>query len=166
MYLTETSERVRTIFEKLEEENDIFKLKVLIYMFNRLNTNHINSKNETNPDLVEDEDLKIFTLDLIGLDNDFNIIFVNNLIELLNSLKEEKEKIYVDNENIFGIRYSEQEKSLLSSFEKLSYNEKLDVIAEIFIRLDNGKLFSKDYDILSLNVNGYELASLIEKQKN
>ena len=48
---------------------------------------------------------------------------------------------------------------------KLSYNEKLDVFAELIIRLDNDNLFEGKYDMLSLNNNGFEIASNIIKLK-
>lgn len=64
-----------------------------------------------------------------------------------------------------GIHYNKYDKPLLSMFEKLSYNEKLDVLAELFIRLDNKTLFNDEYPILDLSVNGFEVARNILEQK-
>lgn len=62
MYITETTENVRKLIEELENKNDITKLKFLIYIFGLLNNNQINDRNETNPDLIEEDDIEIFTL--------------------------------------------------------------------------------------------------------
>ena len=70
-------------------------------------------------------------------------------------------KGYQDNGNVEGIHYNKYDKPLLSRFEKLSYNEKLDVFAEIFIRLDNDSLFENNYEMLELNINGFEIANNI-----
>ena len=66
MYI-ETTENVRKIFDKLEKFKDTGKLKFTIYVFDSLNTGHINSKNELNPELTEDDDLVVFNLDMVGL---------------------------------------------------------------------------------------------------
>ena len=55
------------LIEEIENKDDITKLKFLIYIFGLLNNNQINDKNEANPDLIDDNDIKIFTLDMAGL---------------------------------------------------------------------------------------------------
>lgn len=67
MYITETTDNVRKLIEEVEKQNDITKLKFLIYIFGLLNNNQINDKNEANPDLVENNEMEIFTLETIGL---------------------------------------------------------------------------------------------------
>ena len=62
MYITNTTEDVKKLIEELERRNDICKLKFIIYVFNLLNNNQVNDKNELNPDLLEDDNLKIFNL--------------------------------------------------------------------------------------------------------
>lgn len=53
IYITETADNVRKLIEEVEKQNDITKLKFLIYIFGLLNNNQINDKNEVNPDLVK-----------------------------------------------------------------------------------------------------------------
>ena len=56
MYITETTENVRKFFDNLLNEDDISKMRFLLYIFDLLNNNQINSINERNPDLKEDDD--------------------------------------------------------------------------------------------------------------
>ena len=51
MYITETTINVKNVFEKVEELNDIGKVKFILYTFGLLNNNQINNKNEINPTL-------------------------------------------------------------------------------------------------------------------
>lgn len=67
MYITDTTDNVRKLIEKIEKKDDVSKLKFLIYIFDLLNNNQINDKNEVNPDLIEDDDMKTFNLEMIGL---------------------------------------------------------------------------------------------------
>lgn len=67
MYITETTDNVRKMIEEVEKQNDITKLKFLIYIFGLLNNNQINDKNEANPNLNKDDDMEIFTLESVGL---------------------------------------------------------------------------------------------------
>ena len=62
MYITETTDGVRKLIEELEQQEDLNKLKFLIYIFGLLNNNQINDKNEANPNLVEDDDLEDYVL--------------------------------------------------------------------------------------------------------
>ena len=64
MYITETTENVRNLWKQLEAQDDLSKLKFLIYIFELLNNNQINDKNEANPNLIED-DIIIFNLENI-----------------------------------------------------------------------------------------------------
>ena len=65
MYITNTTENVKKLIEELAKQNDISKLKFLIYIFNLLNNDQINNKNEANPNLTEDDDMKVFNLQSI-----------------------------------------------------------------------------------------------------
>ena len=58
MYITETTENVRNLWKQLEAQDDLSKLKFLIYIFGLLNNNQINDKNEANPNLIEDDIIK------------------------------------------------------------------------------------------------------------
>lgn len=73
---------------------------------------------------------------------------------------------YVDN-HFIGLDYNEKDKIILSQFEKLSYNEKLDVISELVIRYNNNSMFKNQEIHIPFNddVDGFELARLIQKLK-
>lgn len=160
MYI-EVTEDVRKIFEKLEKFKDTGRLKFTIYVFNSLNTGHINSKNELNPDLIEEDDLVVFNLDMVGLTHNFVEIYLEYLTMVFNNIGTMFSKGYQENGNVMGIHYNKFDKPLLSMFEKLSYNEKLEVLAELFIRLDNESLFNDKYPLLELKNNGFEIAKNI-----
>ena len=163
MYITETTENVRKLIEEIENKNDITKLKFLIYIFGLLNNNQINDKNEANPDLIEDDEMEIFTLESVGLSSNAFTILLEYFVMLYNGLTFTKDA-YEDNGNVLGIVY---DKKLDSQFEKLNYNEKLDVFSEIIIRYDNETYFEKKITVLSfdLKANGFELVHLIQNKK-
>ena len=71
MYITNTTDNVRNLIEELEQKDDLNKLNFLIYIFGLLNNNQINDKNEANPDLVEDDDMKILTMEAMRLPNNY-----------------------------------------------------------------------------------------------
>lgn len=166
MYITETTDNVKKLIEEIENKDDITKLKFLIYIFGLLNNNQINDKNEANPDLVEDDEMEIFTLESVGLSENACTILLEYFVILYNDLTNTKES-YEDNGNVLGIVYDKEDKKLDSQFEKLNYNEKLDVFSEIIIRYDNETYFEKKITIISFDskANGFDLAHLIQEQK-
>lgn len=165
MYITNTTEEVRKLIEKLETASDITKLKFLIYIFGLLNNNQINDRNEPNPDLIED-DMKIFNSEVIGLTANACTILLQYFAMLYNGMTDSKDA-YEDNGNILGVNYNKEDKKLVSKFEKLNFNEKLDVFSEIIIRYDNETYFDNKIIILNLNsdLNGFELARRIRDFK-
>lgn len=169
MYITETTENVRKIFEKIEKIDDLNKLKFLIYVFGLLNNNQINNKNEENPSLVEDDEFEIFTLNKLGLSNNACGILLLTLMMTYNDLTNSKDA-YEDNGNILGISHDDIDNKLILQFEKLNYNEKLDVFSEIFIRYDNETYFDNKIFVIKIdsNLSGFDMARLINdlKKKN
>lgn len=167
MYITETTENVKKLIEGLEKKDDITKLKFLIYIFGLLNNSQINDKNEANPDLVEDDDIKIFTLDMVGLSENACTILLEYFVMLYNGLTNTKDA-YEDNGNVLGIVYDKEDKKLDSQFEKLDFNEKLDVFSEIIIRYDNETYFDKKLTIISFDSksSGFDIAKMIKNYKN
>lgn len=165
MYITETTDNVRKLIGKIENQDDISKLKFLIYIFLLLNNNQTNTKNEANPDLVE-EDMIIFNLESIGLPSNAGIILLQYFIMLYNDITKTK-SIYEANGKILGIKYNEIENEMNSQFEKLDFNEKLDTISEIIIRYDNETYFDKKITIMPFDseLSGFELANMIQKCK-
>lgn len=169
MYITNTTDNVRELIEELEQKNDLSKLNFLIYIFGLLNNNQINDKNEANPDLVEDDDMKILSMEAMGLPNNYCTILLQYLV-MVYKIKTKTDKIYEDNGNVFGIEYSDDDKKLASDFEKLSFNEKLDVFSEIVIRYDNETYFEEKLTFVTLtfdsNSNGFDFAKRIQDFKN
>lgn len=167
MYITETTENVKKLIEELEKKDDITKLKFLIYIFGLLNNSQINNKNEANPDLVENDDIKIFTLDMVGLSENACTILLEYFVMLYNGLTNTKDA-YEDNGNVLGIAYDKEDKKLDSQFEKLDFNEKLDVFSEIIIRYDNETYFDKKLTIISFDSksSGFDIAKMIKNYKN
>ena len=167
MYITETTENAKKLIEELEKKDDITKLKFLIYIFGLLNNSQINDKNEANPDLVENDDIKIFTLDMLGLSENACTILLEYFVMLYNGLTNTKDA-YEDNGNVLGIVYDKEDKKLDSQFEKLDFNEKLDVFSEIIIRYDNETYFTNKITMISFDSqsNGYDIAKQIQNYKN
>ena len=166
MYITNTTEDVRKLIEELETTSDLTKLKFLVYIFGLLNNNQINDKNKSNPDLIEDDDMTIFNSEAIGLTTNACTIILQYFAMLYNGMTDSKDA-YEDNGNILGINYSKEDKNLASKFEKLKFNEKLDVFSEIIIRYDNETYFNDKTLVLSLDskLSGYDIALLIGKLK-
>ncbi len=166
MYITETTENVRKLIEELENKNDITKLKFLIYIFGLLNNNQINDKNEANPDLVEEDDIEIFTLESVGLSANASTILLEYFVTIYNSLTNTK-NVYEDNGNIIGVKYDKEDTETISKFEKLDFNEKLDVFSEIIIKYDNETYFDEKITMLPFDsgLSGFDIAKRIKDFK-
>lgn len=166
MYITETTDNVIKMNEEVEKQNDITKLKFLIYIFGLLNNNQINDKNEANPNLNKDDDMEIFTLESVGLSPNACTILLEYFAMLYNGLTNTKDA-YEDNGNVLGINYDEIDKNIDSHFENLKYNEKLDVFSEIVIRYDNETYFKDKITMITFDSksNGFDLAHLIQEKK-
>lgn len=167
MYITNTTDNVRELIEELEQKDDLSKLDFLIYIFGLLNNNQINNKNEANPDLVEDDDMKILSMEAMGLPNNYCNILLQYFV-MVYKVKTNINNIYEDNGNVIGIEYSDEDKKIASEFEKLSFNEKLDVFSEIVIRYDNETYFNEKITMLTFdsNSNGFDFAKRIQDFKN
>ena len=166
MYITNTTEDVKKLIEELERRNDICKLKFIIYVFNLLNNNQVNDKNELNPDLLEDDNLKIFNLEAIGLSPNACTILLQYFAMIYNGMTNSKDA-YEDNGTIMGITYSKEDQNIVSQFEKLDYNEKLDVFSEIIIRYDNETFFDDRTLVLSFGseLDGFNITKMIKDFK-
>lgn len=166
MYITNTTEKVRKLIEELETKNDITKLKFLIYIFGLLNNNQINNKNEVNPNLVDIDDMKVFSLETIGLSPNAGTIVLQYFVMLYNGITNTNEA-YEENGNVLGINYNKIDTQIISRFEKLEFNEKLDVFSEIIIRYDNETYFNERFMTLNLDpkLNGFDLAKMIQNYK-
>ena len=163
MYITETTDNVRKLIEEVEQKEDLNKLKYLIYIFGLLNNKQINDKNEANPDLIDD-DIKILSLELLGMESNVNTVFLQYLVMLYNTITKTNDAYG----NVLGIEYDNEDKEILSKCERLSFNEKLDVISEIIIRYDLEKYFKERVTMLTFDstTNGFEIAKRIKDFKN
>lgn len=165
MYITDTTDNVKKLFENLEDFDDISKIKFILYVFNLLNNNLINEKNETNPNLIDDN-LNVFNMELLGMSNNACTIFLQYNIMLFNNLTKSN-SLLEDNGNVIGLKFNEKEKKVIKLFDSLEYNEKLDVFKELFITYDNNTFFKKNINILSFSssMSGFDIANLIDKFK-
>ena len=166
MYITETNDVVRNFIGEVEELEDINKLKFLIYIFGLLNNNQINNKNEINPDMLDEDDIEIFTFQSLGFSGNACTVFLQYLVMIYNMFTNIKDA-YEDNGNVIGLTFDENEKKLLSAYEKMSFNEKLDIFSELIIRYDNETYFENKIPVVtfSTNVSGFDIAYLIQGKK-
>lgn len=143
MYITNVTDDVRILFENLDKVDDYNRLNFLLYTFNSLNNNQINNKNEANPNLVEDNHLIVFNFDNIGYSNEVCDIFLHYLVMVNNIISDDK--LYIDCGNVIGLNYDNR---IISSFEKLNFIEKIDVISELIIRYDNKTYFNEQLEVV------------------
>lgn len=140
MYLKNTSNEVKELVLKINELDKENKLKFIDYIFNLWDRNQINSLNETNPILLDNSiDIEIFNPSSI------------DYLYLVKGIRECWNYTY----QLYRL-YPKEYKELISVFEKLSFNEKKDVLAELFLILEHNEL-------LPDNVDGYEIARKIIK---
>ena len=140
MYLKNMNDDIKELIEKiniLDKEN---KLKFISYVFDLWDRNQINSLNETNPNLLDDSiDIEIF--------NPSSIYYPY----LVNEIKE----YWNYNYNLYRL-YPKEYKELIPVFERLSFKEKKDGLAELFLILEHDKLLPDSF-------NGFEIARRILK---
>jgi hypothetical protein len=159
MYIN-SNDSIRNIFSNIEKLDDVSRLRILIYIFNLINNNQINDRNEVNPNLYDD--LKIFKFSTIGLSDNHCDIFIQYLISIYNVISDYNKVIYI-NGNVEEMSYSSEEKKIISLFDKLNFNDKLDFLGELFIRYDNETYFKEKITIITFDSNrsGYDLANNI-----
>ena len=140
MYLKNTSNVLKELIEKVNMLDKKNKLKFIDYIFNLWDRNQINSLNETNSNLLDDSiDIEIFNPSSIDYPY------------LLNEIKE----YWNYNYSLYRL-YLKEYKELIPVFERLSFKEKKDVLAELFLILEHDKL-------LPDSIDGFEIARRILK---
>ncbi len=140
MYLKNKSNEVKGLVLKINELDKENKLKFINYIFDLWDKNQINSLNEVNPNLLDDGiNIEIF--------NPSSIDYCYLVIEI----KEYWNYKY----NLYRL-YPKEYRKLIPVFERLSFEEKKDVLAELFLILEHDEL-------LPDNVDGYEIARRIIK---
>ena len=140
MYLKNTSNEVKELVIKINELDRDDKLKFIDYIFNLWDKNQINSLNEVNPNLHDDSiDIEIF--------NPSSIDYRYLVIEI----KEYWNYKY----NLYRL-YPKEYRKLIPVFERLSFEKKKDVFAELFLILEHD-------EFLPDSIDGYEIARRILK---
>ena len=165
MYITKTTNEVYKLFEKFESENDICRLKFLIYVMEKLYNKQINSKNISNPNLLDDsEELVVFDNNILDFSDNFLEKFIYENMKIYNKVT--NNNLYLMDGNVIKMDYKNNEKNLISDFEKLNFNDKIDVVSELFIRYDNHTYYENNkYKCFELINNGFELVFLLQKYK-
>ena len=140
MYLKNISNEVKGLVIKINELDRDDKLKFISYVFNLWDRDQINSLNEVNPNLLDDGiNIEIF--------NPSSIDYRYLVIEI---------KEYWDYKyNLYRL-YSKEYRKLIPVFERLSFEEKKDVLAKLFLILEHD-------EFLPDSIDGYEIARRILK---
>lgn len=127
--------------DNLEKKNI---MKFICYVLDSWDNDLINSSNTYNPDL-EDTNIEIFNPLVIG--------YSNNLTKDI--------KCYLNyNYNLFYRFYQKGIEDVLSNFEKLSYEDKIIFLKELF-------LFLEQNNLLPDNIDGYTIArNIMNYQSN
>ena len=111
---------IKNLIESLDNLEKKEQIKFTCYVLDSWDNNLINSLNTCNPDL-EDTSIEIFNPLVIGCSN--------NLIKDI--------KCYLNyNYNSFYRFYQKGIKDVLSNFEKLSYEDKIIFLKELFLFLE------------------------------
>lgn len=140
MYFKNMNDEIKELVLRINELDKENKLKFISYIFNLWDRNQINSLNESNPNLLDDSiDIEIFNPSSI------------DYICLVSEIKEHCNYNY----NLYRL-YPKKYKELIPIFERLSFKEKKDILAELFLVLEHNEL-------LPSNIDGYEIARRIIK---
>lgn len=135
---------IKNLIESLDNLEQKEQIKYICYVLDSLDNNLINSSNTCNPDL-EDTNIEIFNPLVIG--------YSNNLTKDI--------KCYLNyNYNLFYRFYQKGIEDVLSNFEKLSYEDKIIFLKELF-------LFLEQNNLLPDNIDGYTIArNIMNYQSN
>ena len=135
IYLKNTSNEVKGLVLKTNELDKENKLKFINYIFNLWDRNQINSLNEVNPNLPDDSiDIEIFNPSSI----DYHYLVID-----------------IKEYNLYRL-YPNEYRKLIPVFERLSFEEKKDVLAELFLILEHD-------EFLPDSIDGFEIARRIIK---
>ena len=133
---------VKKLIESLDNLEKKDQIKFIYYVLDSWDNNLINSSNTCNPDL-EDTSIEIFNPLVIGC--------FNNLIKDIKS--------YLNyNYNSFYRFYQKGIEDVLSNFEKLSYEDKIIFLKELFLFLEQNNLLPDNIDgyIVARNIMNYQ----------
>lgn len=133
---------VKKIIESLDNLEKKNQINFICYVLDSWDSNLINSSNACNPDL-EDTSIEIFNPLVIG--------YSNNLTKDI--------KFYLNyNYNSFYRFYQKCIEDVLSNFEKLSYEDKIIFLKELFLFLEQNNLLPDNIDgyIVARNIMNYQ----------
>lgn len=133
---------VKKLIESLDNLEKKNQIKFICYVLDFWDNDLINSLNTCNPDL-EDTNIEIFNPLLIG--------YSNNLIKDI--------KCYLNyNYNLFYRFYQKGIEDVLSNFGKLSYEDKIIFLKELFLFLEQNNLLPDNIDgyIIARNIMNYQ----------
>ena len=133
---------VKKLIESLDNLEKKNQIKFTCYVLDSWDNDLINSSNTCNPDL-EDTSIEIFNPLVIGCSN--------NLIKDI--------KYYLNyNYNSFYRFYQKGIEDMLSIFEKLSYEDKIIFLKELFLFLEQNNLLPDNIDgyIVARNIMNYQ----------
>lgn len=133
---------IKNLIESLDNLEKKNQIKFICYVLDSWDNNLINSFNTSNPDL-EDTNIEIFNPLVIG--------YSNNLIKDI--------KCYLNyNYNSFYRFYQKGIENVLSNFEKLSYEDKIIFLKELFLFLEQNNLLPDNIDgyIVARNIMNYQ----------
>lgn len=156
MYI-KTNNYVIDFFSKFEKEKNIKKLEFMVYIIDSIKNDLVNEKNIVNINLI-DEEVNVFNFKTIGYMNNEE----DNLIEYLLSVFSRETGLSITHDNSV-INYDfDNVSEYIFLFERSTFFEKLDVIAELFIRYDYDTLFNNEYMSIFPNISGYDFANNIK----
>lgn len=133
---------VKKLIKSLDNLENNNQIKFIYYVLDSWDNNLINSLNTCNPDL-EDTSIEIFNTLVIGCSN--------NLTKDI--------KYYLNyNYNSFYRFYQKGIEDVLSNFEKLSYEDKIIFLKELFLFLEQNNLLPDNIDgyIIARNIMNYQ----------
>ena len=133
---------VKKLIESLDNLEKKDQIKFIYYVLDSWDNNLINSSNTCNPDL-EDINIEIFNPLVIG--------YSNNLTKDI--------KCYLNyNYNLFYRFYQKGIEDVLSNFEKLSNEDKIIILKELFLFLEQNNLLPDNIDgyIVARNIMNYQ----------
>lgn len=104
---------------------------------------------------------------MTGLSPNSCTILLQYFASLHNAITKSNE-VYEDSGNVIGVNYDKEDNEIISKFEKLDFNEKLDLFSEIIIKYENETYFDEKITMLSFDseLSGFDIAKQIKDFKN
>ena len=165
MFINKTTKQVKDLFSLFEELSFSDKLQVLITIFEEWGNNQINSLNEANPNLLDEAiKIEIFNPECLGYENALGNKIAQSLfitLEAENIKKTDNLVIHTILSNY--VKYTSEAKRLISAYSKFFFVEKIDVVKELFIKLEADNYFREISDLPF--ENGFDIASSIDDYK-